>query len=121
MTIRDLARRADIALRTLAARRIAADASAWARRHSPAATTNTFIASLRIRASWAHVGGQEVACTFGSRRRIIRIPITNDVQQVASMIARTEIRVLLGDAPAPLITHLQAFAESELQRCFSNS
>ena len=118
LKIRDLARCTDLSMRTQAARRIAADAFDWAMQHADE-STQTFIVSLSTRAGWSHVEANELACSFGSRSRIVRIPITDDFRQVASMIARTEVRILLGDAPAPVVSHLQAFAESELQRRLS--
>ena len=118
MKIRELARCTDLSLRTHAARRIALDASEWASRHARIARAD-LIASLGNRAAWSHVAGNELACAFGSRQRIVRIPAGDDILQIASMIARTEVRIFLGDAPAPVVTHLQAFAESELQRRLS--
>lgn len=116
----DLARRADRSLRTQIARRIAAEAVAFIDQFdAPTIGAETLIASLRKRPMWSHMGGVELGCGFGTRRRVVRVAAVTHVRDVAAMIARTEVRLVLGDAPEPLVAHLQEFADSELRRWFA--
>lgn len=119
MRTRDAARRTDRSLRTLTARRIAADACVWACAQTSIASSEALVQSLAQRASWMDLGGRQLSCAFGTRRTIVTLPAIRNVAELASMIARTEVRIMLGDAPQPVVADLQAFAERELQHCFA--
>lgn len=120
----DLAERADRALRTLVARRCAAEAYDFARRlamstRSDALPADRVIERLASRPCWKRVTPRQLVCSFGSRRAVLTVEQSIVAPQLASMIARTEIRVLLGDADAGLVAHLQTFAGRELVRLSS--
>lgn len=116
---REFVRRVDRSLRTLTARRIAAEACSWASAQSLVSGSETLVQSLAGRASWMDLGGRQLACAFGRRRAIVTLPAVRNVAELASMIARTEVRIMLGDAPQAVVSDLQAFAERELQHCFA--
>jgi hypothetical protein len=107
--IRALATHADRALRTQAARRCAASAFEVARD----------IHGLESRPAWSQLDRSHYAYTFGGRRAVLTLPNAVTTEELAAMIARMEVRILLGDAGAELVTHLQAFAARELERLFA--
>lgn len=119
MRIREFARRIDRSLRTQTARRIAAEACLWASEQSTISSCEILVQSLAGRASWMDLGGRKLSCAFGSRRAVVTLPAIRNVTELASMIARTEVRIMLGDAPQMVVADLQAFAERELQHCFA--
>ena len=49
---------------------------------------------------------------------MLTVPSAARPEELASMIARMEVRILLGDEP-DLVMHLQAYATRELQRLFA--
>lgn len=120
-----LAARADRALRTLAARRCAASAYALARRLTATVATKpmrperVLLEILAARPAWTRLVGQQFSCSFGSRRAVLTVPDPTSAEQLASMIARIEVKVLLGDSDPALVSHLQTFAARELQRLFT--
>ena len=116
-----LAERADRALRTLVARRCAAEAYDFARRlaistRSEALPAERVLERLASRPCWRRVTPRQLVCSFGSRRAVLTVEHSIVPPQLASMIARTEIRVLLGDSDSGLVAHLQTFAGRELVR-----
>ena len=73
---------------------------------------------LARRSTWTRQADHQIACCFGNRRHVLTLGAGRSAEQLAMMVLRAEIRVLLGDAEAPLVAHLQAFAEQELRRLF---
>ena len=104
-----LAAHADRSLRTLAARRCAAAAFEVARRGQ----------DLESRPAWVQLDRQTYQFAFGGRRAVLNVPNAVQPEELAAMIARMEIRILLGDAGAELVTHLQAYAAREIERLFA--
>ena len=118
--------RADRALRTMVARRCAADAHALAqqlgrRSMSAVLSRSTILDALASRTGWTRLNADQVTCSFGGRRAVIRVPATLTAEQLAMLLARTEVRVLLGDAGFGLVRDLQTLADCELQRLFARS
>ncbi len=116
-----LAAHADRALRTFAARRCAAEAYEFAERLAISGGSNV-IAPERVRErlarrpGWTWLATQRLACSFGQRRGVVTVAQAMTAQQLASLVARIEVRVLLGDADSGLVSHLQTFAARELER-----
>lgn len=107
--IQALAAHADRALRTQAARRCAAAAFELAKLGR----------DLDTRPSWVQIDRRQYQFAFGGRRAVLTVPNTVRPEELAAMIARMEIRILLGDAGPELVTHLQAYAAREIERLFA--
>ncbi|HYH08864.1 MAG TPA: hypothetical protein VEK11_17560 [Thermoanaerobaculia bacterium] len=107
--IRALAVHADRALRTQTARRCAASAFEVAR----------YGRDLESRPSWTQLDDHQYCYVFGGRRAVLTVPNVVTTEELAAMIARLEVRILLGDAGAELVTHLQSYAARELERLFT--
>ena len=120
--LHSLADRTDRTLRTLAARRCAADVYDRLRRaasHSWLWPRERAIDLFVTRSGWTRVAPEQVACVFGRRRSVITVPATAAAEDLASLMTRTEIRVLLGDTNLDLVTQLQMIAACELRRLFT--
>jgi hypothetical protein len=104
-----LAAHADRSLRTLAARQCAAAAFELARQGR----------ALQSRPAWVQVDRRSYQFQFGGRRSVLTVPNEVTPVELAAMIARMEIRILLGDAGPELVTHLQAYAAREIERLFA--
>lgn len=102
--LREMARRADRALRSSHARTIGGELGALQ------------LDQIANRTGWTRISEREFVCRFGSRRRTVLIPRGIDSAMLASMLARAEVHVLLGDAPLDMVLMLQSIAEREVAR-----
>ncbi|HEX2061315.1 MAG TPA: hypothetical protein VHK90_11285 [Thermoanaerobaculia bacterium] len=107
-----LATHADRAVRTRAARSCAIEAHALL--HAVTTLTHA-LGSLSTRAGWTQLSADSFQFSFGRRRAVIVVPQSFTPAQLASLIVRTEIKVLLGDLQPELLEHLQSFAARELE------
>jgi hypothetical protein len=119
--IHSLAARADRSLRTLAARQCAASAYDFVQLARITSTDRAIDQFMRSRPAWTRLGDQQFACAFGGRRSVLTVRPETAVEDLAAMLARTEVRVLLGDADSDFVTHLQTFAARELQRLLAGA
>lgn len=108
--LRELASRADRAVRTFTARRCAIEAYKLLQND---------VRQLASRPGWSRVDATQFLFTFGQRRAVVTLPAGPSPQQLASLVARTEIKVLLGDRDLEVVANLQALAAGELQRLFA--
>lgn len=110
-----LAAQADRTLRTFTARRVATETYAMVQA-SQSLDPVRLLTGLERRATWSRVGDHEFACSFGPRRATLALRQGTNVEELARMITRIEVRVLLGDLEYAVVAQLQSLADSELQR-----
>lgn len=115
-----LARRADRAMRTFAARNTASSVYATVNvmksdgrpvRHSQ----HVLLASLESRPGWTRRSAHEFVHTFGRRQVEVTMPWRLEAPVLAALITRAEINTILGDTEWTLLSELQALAARELQ------
>jgi hypothetical protein len=108
--LRELAARADRAARTFTARRCALEAYRLLQNDRRLLTAQP---------GWCRVDASHYRFSFGDRGAVITMPAQPTAQQLASLVVRTEIKVLLGDRDLELVSSFQALAAGELQRLFA--
>lgn len=121
-----LARRADRAMRTFAARNTATSAYAAVSairsnvrfaRHDK----HVLLTSLESRPGWTRRSPHGFVHTFGSRQAEVTIPWRLEAPVLAALITRAEINTILGDTEWTLLSELQALAARELQHLCATS
>lgn len=121
-----LARRADRAMRTFAARNTASSAYAavsviTSNGRSVRHPQHVLLASLESRPGWTRRSAHEFVHTFGSRQAEVTVPWHLEAPVLAALITRAEINTILGDAQWTLLSELQALAARELQHLCATS
>ena len=112
--IEDLAERTNRALRTRQARNTAESVYALVRSSTDA------LDALASHRGWIRTAPDEFVCAFGARTSTLNVPNTYDLEQLARLITRIEVNVFLGGgADDLLLRELQALAQRELERLFS--
>lgn len=111
--IEDLAVRADRAMRTSAARGTAQSVYTLVR------SSPDLLGALATLRGWSRRSEREFVCAFGGRSAILAVPDPLDVEELASLITRIEVKVFVGlGADDLLVRELQALALRELQQLF---
>ena len=111
--LEDLALRADLAMRTRAARTTAESV------HTMVSSSPDVLESLSTQRGWSRRNDREYVCAFGGRTSTLNVPAAWDNEQLARLITRIEVNVFLGGgADDLLLRELQAMAQRELQRLF---
>lgn len=121
----DLAVRADRAMRTSAARRIAAEVhelalEALRQPGGDQGTEERILASLARRAGWHRRNEREFVCSFSGRNGSMAVPRPFEFDELTRLIARVEVNVVLGDEPA-ILKDLQFVSQRELQRMLDST
>lgn len=116
-----LARRADRAMRTYAARHLATSAYATiaaviksGARASGDEHYHGLFLTLASRPGWSRRSVHVFVRTFGSRQTVVTLPARLELPLVAALIARAEINAVLGDTDWRFLSELQALASAEL-------
>lgn len=120
-----LAARADRGMRSLSARQCALEAHALLSRaaaKAPAreALNAVALSMLAERRGWSRLDGDQFTFAFGNRRAVVALSAQWSPAEIASVITRTEIKVLHGDMGGELVRHLQELAGRELNRLFAS-
>lgn len=115
-----LARRADRAMRSFAARNMATSAyttvsTLEGNRRSTTADQHALLTSLERRPGWTRQSTHEFIHRFGSRKVTVTMPWRVDAPVLAALITRAEVNTILGDTDWSLLSELQALAARELQ------
>jgi hypothetical protein len=110
----DLAHRADRAMRTMGARRTAEETYGLLASHAALERAEDLLAALATRRAWQRQDERHFVCTFGTRRGTLTVPSPFDPIQLAHLITRVEINVVLGDSDPAVLADLQALAQREL-------
>ena len=119
--LQTLARRADRAMRTFAARNTATSAHATvsamkSNGRSARHDKSVLLTSLESRPGWTRRSAHEFVHTFGSRQAEVTMPWRLEAPVLAALITRAEINTILGDTEWTLLSELQALAARELQQ-----
>lgn len=115
-----LARRADRAMRSFAARNVALGAYTTVSipkrdGRSARGDHDVLLASLERRPGWTRRGANEFVHTFGGRKATVSMPWRFDAAVLAALITRAEVNTILGDTEWTLLSELQSLAARELQ------
>lgn len=122
-----LARRADRAMRSFAARNVAANAYTTVsvlkgNRRSTTVDQQALLTLLERRPGWTRQGTREFAHQFGARNVTVTMPWRVDAPALAALITRAEVNTILGDTEWSLLSELQTLAARELQHlCTRNT
>jgi hypothetical protein len=123
----DLAVRADRALRTSSARRIAVEIYELARDAmrqpgSPVGgSEERILEALSQRPGWRRRADREFICSFSGRNGSMAIPRPFDFEVLTRLIARVEVNVFLGDCEPAMLKDLQFLSQRELQRLLDSA
>ena len=123
----DLAVRADRALRTSSARRIAVEIYELARDavnrpdSSAAGQEERILDALARRPGWRRRADREFVCSFSGRNGSMAVPRPFDFEVLTRLIARVEVNVFLGDCEPAMLKDLQFLSQRELQRLLDSA
>ena len=77
--------------------------------------------ALGSRPGWSWRSAHTFVHTFGARQTVITVPARLEAPLLAALIARAEIKAVLGDADWTLLSELQTLAARELQHLSAKS